>query len=62
MEEGALAISLRVWCLGWWTGVLSREGVWEQGAVLNRQAAGEYSTDGRAQPAQTSTNSLRNLS
>lgn len=37
-------------------------GVWEQGAVLRRQAAGECSTHGRAQQAQTRTNSLRNLS
>lgn len=57
-----LAISLRVQGLGWRMGMLSREEQWEQGAVLHGQAAGECSTQGRAQQAQTSTNTLTNLS
>lgn len=59
MEEGALAISM---VTGLVDGGAFQGGVWQQGAVLHRQAAGECSTHGRAQQAPTSTNSLRNLS
>ena len=47
---------------GWRIRVHSREEQWEQGAALHRQAAGECSTQGRAQQAQTSANTLTNLS
>lgn len=62
MEEGAPCHLSQGMVTGLVDEGASQGGVWEQGAVLRRQAAGECSTHGRAQQAQTSTNSLRNLS